>query len=372
MTLKGCATPTETAAYAERLAHRVDARHFRVTPQDLRVSSIGLGTYLGDPVDAVDEAYQAAVEAALLAGCNHLDTAVNYRYRRSECAIGHALRAAVARGDVTRDEIVIATKGGFVPFDFERPAEPGKWVYQQFIETGLAYPNDFAANYQHCLAPGFLDAMIDISRANLGVDTIDIYYLHNPETQRISNTHETFRRRMLDAFETLEDAVQRGAIAAYGVATWTAFRSPPDSPDYLSMTELAGLAFEVAGDANHFQYVQMPYNLMMTEAFALENQQVSEAFYSPIQAANELDLTVMTSVTLKQGVLAGPFMADLSPYFPEAETDAQRAIQFARSSSGITAALVGMSQTAHVAENMALAAVPPADADVIDTLFAGG
>ncbi|MBN1565013.1 MAG: aldo/keto reductase [Anaerolineae bacterium] len=370
MTLKGRATAQATAAYAERLGAQTANGHFRTTPGGLQVSSIGLGTYLGEPDDATDAAYQAAVAQALTAGCNHLDTAVNYRYQHSERAIGAALAAAIDRGEVAREEIVIATKGGFVPFDGARPADPGKWIYQTYIETGLAHPNDFAANYQHCLAPDFLDAMIATSRRNLGVETLDIYYLHNPETQRISNTRETFRRRMLDAFETLEDAVNRGEIGAYGVATWTAFRSPPDAPDYVSLTELTGLAFEVAGEGNHFAYVQLPYNLMMTEAFALENQQVSDEFFSPMAAAAELGLTVITSAALKQGTLAGPFMAELAPHFPEAATDAQRAIQFARSTPGVTLALVGMSHADHVAENLALAGISPADSDTIRGLFA--
>jgi aryl-alcohol dehydrogenase-like predicted oxidoreductase len=371
MTLKGRATPQATAAYADRLSAQLANGSFRTTPGGLRVSSIGLGTYLGDLDDATDAAYQAAIAQALVSGCNLIDTAVNYRYQRSERAIGAALAGAIRRGDVRREEIVIATKGGFVPFDGARPADPGKWIYATYIETGLAHPHEFAANYQHCLAPDFLDAMIAISRRNLGVETLDIYYLHNPETQRISNTRETFRRRMLDAFETLEDAVGRGDIAAYGVATWTAFRSPPDAPDYVSLTELVGLAFEVAGEDNHFGYVQLPYNLMMTEAFALENQQVSDEFLSPIGAANEFALTVMTSATLKQGTLAGPFMADLAPFFPEADTDAQRAIQFARSTPGVTSALVGMRHPDHVTENLALARTPPADSDTIRGLFAG-
>jgi aryl-alcohol dehydrogenase-like predicted oxidoreductase len=369
MTLKGRATPQATAAYVDRLGVQMADGHFRMTPNDLHISSIGLGTYLGEPDDAFDAAYQAAVDQALRAGCNHIDTAVNYRYQRSERAIGAVLETAVARGDVKREEIVIATKGGFVPFDGARPPDPGKWIYATYIETGLAHPNEFAANYQHCLAPDFLDAMIATSRRNLGVETLDIYYLHNPETQRISNTRETFRRRMLDAFETLEDAVERGEIAAYGVATWTAFRSPPDAPDYVSLTELVGLAFEVAGEENHFSYIQLPYNLMMTEAFALENQQVSDEFFSPIAAASEFGLSVITSAALKQGTLAGPFMAELAPHFPEANTNAQRAIQFARSTPGVTSALVGMSHLDHVVENLALAGIPPADPDTIRGLF---
>ena len=365
--IAGRATPHATAAYAAR--DRAIAGHFRATANDLTVSSIGLGTYLGQPDDATDAGYQAAIERALVLGCNHIDTAVNYRFQRSERAVGRALAAAIQRSDVQRDEVIIATKGGFVPFDGAPPPDPPKWVYQTYVESGLVHPNEFAANYQHCLAPDFLDAMIETSRRNLGVETIDIYYLHNPETQHISNTHETFRRRMLDAFETLEAAVERGEIAAYGLATWTAFRSPPRTPDYLSLTEMVGLAFEVAGEENHLSYIQLPYNLIMTEAFALVNQQVSDEFLSAIDAAHKLELTVMTSASLKQGSLASPFMVELAPYFPTLTTDAQRALQFVRSTPGVTSALVGMSDVAHVEENLTLAGIAPADPDVIRGLF---
>lgn len=369
MTLHGRATPEATAAYAGRFQDRAAAGHFRRSADDLTLSSIGLGTYLGPPDEATDLLYQAAVEQALALGCNHIDTAVNYRYQRSERAIGRALKGLIRRGDIRREDVVIASKGGFVPFDGALPADPSRWVYEQYIETGLAHPNEFAANYQHCLAPDFIEAMIRYSRHNLGMETIDIYYLHNPETQRISNTHETFRSRMLDAFETLEEAVARGDIGAYGTATWTAYRSAPDTPDYLSITEIVGLAFEVAGESNHFRYVQFPYNLIMTEAFVLENQQVGDGFYSPIDAALELGLTVITSATLKQGLLASPFMADLRPYFPGADTDAQRAIQFARSTPGIASALVGMCRAEHVDEDLALAMIEPVDPNVIRSMF---
>lgn len=369
MTGEGRATPAGTAAYQQHLADRTLPEHFRQTIDGLTVSSIGLGTYLGEPDDTTDVAYQAAVERAFELGCNLIDTAVNYRYQRSERAVGRALQRAIERGIVRREEVVLATKGGFVPFDGERPPDARKSIYEAYIESGLAHPNEFAANYQHCVAPDFLDAMISLSRRNLGVDTIDIYYLHNPETQAITNTRDTFRRRMLDAFETLEAAVERGDIGAYGVATWTALRTPPNAPDFVSLTELVGLAFQVAGESNHFRYVQLPYNLVMTEAFALDNQQVSDMFYSALGAAAELELTVMTSATLKQGTLASPFMADISPYFPNVATDAQRAIQFARSTPGVTSALVGMGAAHHVEENLRLASIPPVDPDVIRSLF---
>jgi len=362
------ATPEGTQRYVEAQPPERRAS-YRQTVDGLWVSSVGLGTYLGNPDDATDTAYRDAFQQAVEHGCNVIDCSVNYRFQRSERVIGAWLEQATADGTVQRDEIVIATKGGFVPFDGSLPHDPKKWVHQQFIETGLAHPNEFRAEYQHCIAPAYLDQMIAWSRRNLNVDTIDIYYLHNPETQRFSMSHDTFRTRMLDAFETLEDAVSKGQIASYGTATWTAYRALTDAPDYLSLTEIMSMAYEVAGTDHHFRYVQLPYNLFMTEAFALQNQQVGEAFLSAIEAAEELGLTVMISAPLMQGRLANPLMPQLADVLTGLDTDAQRAIQFVRSSPGVTTALVGMKSADHVAENLALLGVAPAEEETIRGLY---
>lgn len=366
MLTSGRATPEGTHRFAERAALPAS---FRQTVDGLWASSVGLGTYLGQPDDATDAAYQLAISRALQLGCNVIDTAINYRFQRSEQAVGAALAARLADGSLKRDEVIVATKGGFVAFDGSLPPEPRKWVYQNLIATELAHANDFCADYQHCIAPAYLETMIESSRRNLGIETIDIYYLHNPETQRISLSHETFRRRMLDAFETLESAVEQGHIAAYGTATWTAYRALPKAPDYLSLAEIVGLAYEVAGQEHHFRYIQLPYNLFMTEAFALENQQIDDAFMSAIAAANELGLTVLISAPLMQGRLANPLMPQLADVLLGLETDAQRAIQFVRSSPGVTTALTGMSSPAHVDENLALLNIPLAEGAIIEALY---
>src|SRR5215813_3626025 len=162
------ATPEGTSRFVEAQPEARRA-NYRRTTDDLWVSSIGLGTYLGQPDDAVDTAYQAALTRAVALGCNVIDCAINYRFQRSERAVGAWLTQALADGRVRRDEIVIATKGGFVPFDSEMPANPGKWVNQNLIDTGLAHPNDFCANYRHCMAPAYLEQMIEWSLHNLGV-----------------------------------------------------------------------------------------------------------------------------------------------------------------------------------------------------------
>ena len=49
----------------------------------------------------------------------------------------------------------------------------------------------------HSMDPDFLADQIDRSRANLGVDTIDVFYLHNPETQLGFLTRDEFDERLL-------------------------------------------------------------------------------------------------------------------------------------------------------------------------------
>ena len=117
--IEGFATGEGSARFRNRFPGLDRAGHFRQLPAEpqLSISSIGLGTYLGEPDDAMDSNYQTAVRAALETGINLLDTAINYRHQRSERNIGSALRDLVAAGLVRRDEVVVCTKAGYLAFD---------------------------------------------------------------------------------------------------------------------------------------------------------------------------------------------------------------------------------------------------------------
>src|SRR5262245_36410792 len=130
------ATPEGTAAYARHFAAHAPG-HFRGA-LGLQLSSIGLGTYLGDADAPTDDAYQAAIGAALERGCNVIDSAINYRFQRSERVIGAALNAAFAAGRISRDAVIIATKGGYIPFDGGAPRDPRRWFQHTFVDTGVA------------------------------------------------------------------------------------------------------------------------------------------------------------------------------------------------------------------------------------------
>jgi predicted aldo/keto reductase-like oxidoreductase len=106
----------------------------------------------------------------------------------------------------------------------------------------------------------------------------------------------------------------------------------------------------------------------MTEALTLGNQSIRGRDRTVMEAASELDITLIASASLLQGQVA----KNLPGFVAEAlglENDTERALQFARSSPGITTALVGMSRPEHVKANARLVGVPPATAEEFSKLF---
>ncbi len=367
--IRGRATPEGTARFRDHFGNQFPG-HFREA-HHLWLSSIGLGTYLGEPDDATDALYRQAVNRALELGVNVFDTAVNYRHQRSERSIGEALQERIAGGKLRRDQVFIATKGGFLSFDAGEPPDPGAYFRERFTETGLVRPEDVAAGC-HVMSPRYLADQIDVSRRNLGLETIDLYYIHNPETQLERDTRAVFYERLRAAFEELETAVRAGKIAAYGTATWNAYRVPPAAQDAISLVETLKIAEEVGGPAHHFRAVQLPFNLAMLEALDPNMQILDEQPAPALVAARSRGLEVFASASLLQGRLTAGLPEEIARHLGGLATDAQRAIQFVRSTPGVTAALVGMSSREHVEENLATARVPPLSFRDYRAMFGGG
>jgi aryl-alcohol dehydrogenase-like predicted oxidoreductase len=354
----GQATAEGTSRYATRLGQRVHREHFRTMPPDLRISSIGLGTYLGAEDDATDVLYRRAITAAVERGINLFDTAVNYRHQRSERVIGAALQAAINRGLCARDEVIVATKGGFIALDAADPRDPRAYFSDTYLQTGLVSPDDVVAG-SHCMSPRFLEDQIERSRKNLGLETIDIYYVHNPETQIDEVDRAEFGSRIREAFSALEDAVTAGKIARYGTATWNGYLVDAGQRGHLSLAEMVAAARDAGGPDHHFSVVQVPYNLGMHQAFTRATQVVGDQTMSLLAAAERLGVYVMASASVHQGQLTRGLPEDLHAFLPGLETDAQRALQFVRSTPGVGSALVGMKTVAHVEENSAVGRTTP-------------
>lgn len=364
--MHGCATAQGTLRYAARFQGRAAAGHFRDVQAGLVLSSIGIGTYLGEPDEATDKGYASAVVAAVEGGINVVDSAINYRLQRSERSVGAALRQLAAKG-FPRDEIIVCTKAGFLTPDGEMPEDANEYFAREYIEPSIFRPEDIAAGC-HCMTPRYLADQLDRSRRNLGVECVDVFYLHNPETQLSEVPPEEFRRRIAEAFTFLESAVAAGKIGAYGLATWNAFRDDPKSQGYLSLAAMEEIARETGGAEHHFRFVQLPLNLAMPEALLRPNQVVERKTMAMVQAARALKITLVSSAALLQGQLT----RNLPPYIAEAlgtKKDSVSALQFARSVPGVTTALAGMSHVEHVRANLEVIGIEPAPRDQFLKLF---
>lgn len=366
MTIPGTATLAGTDRYRERFGGRIHRDHFRQS-QGLWMSSIGIGTYLGDYDAETDRQYSQAISRAVQCGCNVIDSAINYRLQRSERAAGAALQDLAAKG-FERDEIIVSTKGGFIPYDSAPPADLRRYFEETFFEPGIVSPADIVSN-SHCMTPAYLLNQLDCSLKNLSLDCLDVYYVHNPETQLSKISREEFNSRLLMAFEAMEQAVSAGKIRMYGTATWNGYRNDPQARDYLSLAEVIGLATKAGGKDHHFKVIQVPFNLGMNEALSLSNQTVEGKTVTLLEAAQAFDITVMCSASILQGQLAANLPSMIEAALSGLETDSQRSIQFVRSTPGVTTALVGMKQLKHVEENMRTARVPPAPWEQYSKLF---
>ena len=376
------ATPEGTQRYAQRFAGRTHETHFRMIADpaagrterlqrsgQLAVSTLGIGTYLGNPDEATDRAYTEAVIAAVESGFNVVDSAINYRLQRSERSIGAAL-AELRRRGYAREEILLCTKAGFLTPDGATPADPGAYFRREFVERGILKPEEIAAGC-HAMSPRYLADQLERSLRNLGVECVDVFYLHNPETQLAEISRGDFLARVGAAFLWLESMAAAGKIRAYGMATWNGFRVAADSAEHISLAAVEAVAHQIAGEAHHFRYIELPVNLAMTEALTHANQEIEGTAMTMVEAMGKLGIQLIGSAALLQGRMA----RKLPEFVARAiglESDAQRALQFARSVPGVTAALVGMSRAEHAKANAALFGFPLMNEEEFGQLFERG
>ena len=357
------ATKEGTLEFKNRFSDFAEG-HFRFA-QDLWLSSIGIGTYLGNWDEATDEKYKNAVVKFVEMGGNVIDTAANYRFQRSERNIGEALKELEGKAEC--NQLFISTKGGFLPFDNEPVSDVKQYFEENFVKTGIAGFDDLVGG-SHCMAPKYLQSQIDQSLENMGIPSVDLFYIHNPESQLAEIDKYSFEARIAKAFEKLEENRSQGKIKFYGVASWNGFRVAPDDKGYHSLERFVQIAEQVGGEDHGFKFIQLPHNLAMPEAYLIPNQSAKGNAVSTIQAANDLGVSVMISGSILQGKLAHSVPMHLRETFGGI-TDAQTSLQFVRSTPGVTSALIGMASVNHVEENMSLAKVEPTSEKDFKTLF---
>ena len=287
-----------TAAGTERFQRAVrrassPTTSFGLLPAGSCASSIGIGTYLGECDDADDASYAVAIRAALERGINVIDSSINYRCQRSERTVGtrasrrdRRRRRAARRGNRLHERRLH-------PARFLGAADP-RGVSRRTCNARSSIPGivsaDDVVGGGHALSPSFLDHQIKSSQANLGVRTLDVYYLHNPEQQLDSVQPARFRTILRRAFALLEERVaeRRHRMLRMRDVEWTAHAAGRRA-DILDLSELVGIARDVGGDDHHFRVVQLPVNLAMSEAVRAPTQRLGTRRVVPLlQATAEL------------------------------------------------------------------------------------
>lgn len=339
---------------------------------ELFFSSLGLGTYRKEPYREENYIvnYKDAVKTAILNGINLIDTAINYRYQVSEQEIGEALVELFDEGKVERESLIITSKAGFLPLEFPFPENPYTWIKSNVIEKNLATSEEIVID-QHCMSPEYLRWSVEQSLKNLHLNTLDILFLHNPETQLGYVERDVVLSRIKEAFTLFEQLVDEGKIRHYGIASWNAFLYDADHTEYLSLNDIMQIALEVGGESHHFKYIQSPFNLVKTHAYNYANQQGPDGrYYTLMQAIEGFGLNLLASSSLLQmNLFKGKFDQTIRNTLGTSElTDIGTALQFARSGN-VLSALFGAVDTQHVKDNMLLAYVPSAKHENIRGLF---
>jgi len=350
--ITGYSTPEGTKKFAER--QNQDSHENYKNIHNLTLSNVGIGTYLGNPDTETDKLVEDAIKKSILGGINVIDSAINYRAQKAERSVGNAIAQLIDNNDISREEIFVSTKNGYVTNDGDIKEDLMQYVMREYGKTGIVKEGDISPGY-HCMTVPYLNDQLERSLKNLGLDCVDLMYLHNSVEGQTHLPREQFLKNLKDVFEFYEKKRKEGKIRFYGMATWECFRTTPENHLFLQLAEVMDLAVQVGGKEHGVRFIQLPFNLMLDQAYMIKNQNVSGKTVSVLEAAQEFNLGVFTSVPIMQGKLLA---ANAIPEFGNFSASV-RLLQFVRSTPGITAPLIGHKLESHVKENMNVMKIPP-------------
>ena len=254
------------------------------------VSICGFGSYR---VDIGVKSHEKSLRKAILAGINIIDTSANYADGGSEKLVGKVLNELILEGNISRDEIVIVSKGGYIQgsnFDLASEREING---QSFPEVTKCAPDLW-----HCIHPDFLEDQITRSLERLNLERIDVYLLHNPEYfltySQITDDERRkneFYKRIEQAFIHLEKEVSEKRINYYGISSNT-FGLPSGKPNFTSLERVTNIARNIS-ENNHFAVVQLPLNLFEQGGAQNKNQTNDQKTF--LELAEESNLGVLVN-----------------------------------------------------------------------------
>lgn len=284
--ISGYATSSGTSTLAAR---HPELFYGRLGQTGLRVSQAGFGGYR---ITASIPEHAAALRRALESGVNLIDTSANYADGRSEELVGGVVAQMLSAGRLRREEVVLVSKAGYLQGrNYEMSRE------RQL--RGQSFPDlvPYAEGLEHCIHPEFLDDQLSRSLARLGLETLDVYLLHNPEYflgwarklgQPPDQAQAEYMRRLEKAFRHLEAEVSAGRIRRYGISSNT-FPVGHTDPQFSCLERIWQTAESISSD-HHFAVIQMPMNLFETGAVLLANQPSGK---TPVAFARQKNLGVL-------------------------------------------------------------------------------
>jgi aryl-alcohol dehydrogenase-like predicted oxidoreductase len=265
----GSATPEGSAAHAVRLG---PAGSTALGATGLTVSRVGFGGYR---VDDETAEHREALERALRAGCNLIDTSTNYTDGASERLVGLVLDGLMTRGALRRPNVVVVSKIGYVQgqnLALAREREASGEPFPEMVK--------YMDGCWHCLHPDFLHDQLGRSLDRLGLETLDVCLLHNPEYFLSDARHrragplpalrDEFYRRLRESFRYLERQADEGRLRWYGVSSNTAV-APATDPEAASVARMLEAAREAGGAGHRFRVLQFPMNLVEAGGFLERN-----------------------------------------------------------------------------------------------------
>jgi aryl-alcohol dehydrogenase-like predicted oxidoreductase len=299
MSVIGHATPQGTSRFRERHAHL--SQTFKpLGKTGLVCSPVGFGSYR---IDTRVKEHHAALSKALRMGVNLIDTSANYADGNSERLVGEELKQLIERDELSRDEIIVVTKGGYIQGEnFARISERVNALGGETPARGseLAEVVKYSNGLWHSIHPDFLADQITRSLERLGLDTIDVYLLHNPEyflqwavkdNMPEDEAREIYEERILRAFDHLEREVESGRIMHYGMSSNT-FGKPEESVDRSSLERILRGLKERRGEEHHFSVIQLPMNLYEHGGITEANQEKATKTVIAYARANGIGVLV--------------------------------------------------------------------------------
>ena len=302
------------------------------------VGVIGLGCWQlgGDWGDVSSDTALAVLEAAVDAGVTFLDTADVYGDGRSEKLVGEFLASRPSSG------LTVATKMG-------RRADP---------HTPEEYTLDHYREWT------------DRSRANLGVDTLDLVQLHCPPTPVLHRE---------STYDDLDTLVDEGRIAAYGVSVETvdealaAIARPHVATVQIILNifrrKPLDAVLPAAAEAGVGIIARVPLaSGLLSGKYDLSTQFAASDHRSFNRHGESFDVgETFAGVPYEVGVAAAQDVAALTP---EGATTAQLALRWIIDQPGVSVVIPGARNAAQAQGNAAAAALAPLPTSTLDTLQA--